>query len=90
MIKDTTIEVQIVKQKKKILPSACESDDEEDNSATTHLGMKYWRNFLKRHPQIASKKAVCFDSNHDNWCTHQNFLAMYEMVHSAMVKVGSQ
>jgi len=52
-IKDTTIEAQIVEWKKKILPSACESDDKEDHSTTTHLGIKYWRNFLKRHPHIA-------------------------------------
>ena len=40
MIKDTTIEVQIVEWKKKILPSACESDDKKDNSSTTCLSMK--------------------------------------------------
>ena len=87
-IKDTTIEAQIVEWKKKILPSACESDDKEDHSTTTHLGIKYWRNFLKRQPQIASKKAVRFNSNHDDWCTHQRFLAIYEMVYSAVVKSG--
>ena len=88
MIKDTTIEAQIVEWMKKILPSTCESDDKEDNSTTTYHDMKYWRNFLKRHPQIASKKAVCFNSNHDDWCTHQNFLSMYEMVYCATVKSG--
>ncbi len=50
------------------------------------LGMKYWHNFKKRHPEINTKRAVRFDSKRDDWCSYENFEKMYSRVYSAMVR----
>ncbi len=70
-------------------------DDDEDDDETTgiskstaYLGKKYWQNFRKRHPKIKTKKAVRFDTKRDDWCTYENFIAMYDGINSQMVKSG--
>jgi len=50
------------------------------------LGQKYWNNFCQHHSnQLSAKRAICFDSNQDGWCTVQNFEQMYEKVYESMV-----
>ena len=63
-----------------------EDDTAVENPA--YLGKKYWRNFRKRHPELKTKKAVKFDAKRDDWCTYDNFVAMYDGVYAAMVKSG--
>jgi len=58
----------------------------EDNGNIHKLGIKYWQNFKKRHPEINTKRAVKFDSKRDDWCTFDNFEKMYQGVYAAMVK----
>ena len=67
-----------------------EKSSDKDISTTNpaHLGKTYWWNFIKHHPEIGSKKAVHFDSNREDWCTHVNFEVMYNKVYSAMVRSG--
>jgi hypothetical protein len=60
-----------------------EDDTAVENPA--YLGKKYWRNFRKRHPELKTKKAVKFDAKRDDWCTYDNFVAMYDGIYAAMV-----
>ena len=39
-------------------------------------------------PQVTPKKAVHFDSTHNDWCTVPNFMTMYEEMYEAMVQSG--
>jgi hypothetical protein len=57
----------------------------EDNDNKHKLGMKYWQNFKKRHPEINTKRAVKFDSKRNDWCTLENFEKMHQWVYAAMV-----
>jgi hypothetical protein len=50
------------------------------------LGMKYWQNFKKRHPEISTKHAVRFDSKRDDWCTLENFEKMYAGIYAAIFR----
>jgi hypothetical protein len=50
------------------------------------VGIRYWQNFRKCHPEINTKQAVRFDSKHDDRCTMENFEKMYKGVYAAMVK----
>jgi hypothetical protein len=70
-------------------------DDEEEDDETAgisknlgYLGKKYWQNFRKQHPEINPKKAVWFVTKQDDWCTYENFVAMYDGIYSQMVKSG--
>jgi hypothetical protein len=46
-------------------------------SAPEELGRGYWRGFLKRNEQfIKAKKAVRFDTKHEEWCTYPNMQEM--------------
>ena len=91
MVASNKLQEQIVEWKKKHLPETNKENSSDKDTSTTnpaHVGKKYWRNFIKRHPEIGSKKAVCFDSNREDWCTHANFEVMYNKVYSAMVRSG--
>lgn len=58
-------------------------------AAPPTLGIKYWRNFMKRNKHIVSaKKAVKFDTKRDEWCTYHNFKEMYEEVYTLLVSTG--
>ncbi len=37
------------------------------------------------HQEINTKRAVCFDSKCDDWCTIENFEKMYRGVYAALV-----
>jgi hypothetical protein len=56
-----------------------------DDDNKHRLGMKYWHNFKKRHPEINTKGAVRFYSKCNDWCNCENFEKMYHGVYSAMV-----
>jgi hypothetical protein len=56
-----------------------------DDDNKYRLGMRYWHNFKKRHPEINTKCAVRFDSKRYDWCNYENFEKMYHGVYSAMV-----
>jgi len=43
---------------------------------------------LKCHPGLKTKKAVRFDSQRDDWCSVENFEAMYKEVYESMVSSG--
>jgi hypothetical protein len=58
----------------------------EEGDEKHRLRMKYWQNFKKRHPEISTKRAVCFDSKRDDWCTLENFEKMYAGIYAAMVR----
>ncbi len=73
IIKGTGVEDMVCEWKKKHLK---ESEIDEDTGPL--LGHKYWLNFMKRHPQLKSKNALCFDSLRDDWCTVSNVAQMYE------------
>jgi len=49
--------------------------------------MKWWMKF-EATPQVTPKKAVHFDSTHNDWCTVPNFMTMYEEMYEAMVQSG--
>ena len=87
MIANTKMEGCVKEWKKSILPKMTKHEDEEDDTdmesqqpaESLHciLGSHYWRNFIKRHPQITMKKAVCFDSKRDDWCMCENVQMLY-------------
>jgi len=54
---------EIEEWKKKHTPQHCENkggaeDDDDKKKNPAHLGLRYWRSFLKHHPQITSKKGI--------------------------------
>jgi hypothetical protein len=52
------------------------------------IGKSWWTKFLKCHPGLKTKKAVRFDSQRDDWCSVENFEAMYKEVYESMVSSG--
>jgi len=51
--------------------------------------MKILEHFYSRHSNpLSAKRAICFDSNHDDWCTVHNFEQMYNKVYASMVDGG--
>jgi hypothetical protein len=52
------------------------------------IGKSWWTKFLKCHPGLKTKKAVWFDLQRDDWCSVENFEAMYEEVYESMVSSG--
>ena len=53
------------------------------------LGMGYWRGFMKRNKDlVTAKHGVKFESKRADWCTYNNFEAMYEQVYKEMVAGG--
>ena len=53
------------------------------------LGMGYWRGFMKRNKDlVTAKHGVKFESKRADWCTYNNFEAMYEQVYKEMVAEG--
>ena len=63
MVQGTITAGKIVEWKKKHTPQHCENkggaeDDDDKKKNPAHLGLRYWRSFLKCHPQITSKKAI--------------------------------
>ena len=58
---------------------------QEDGMPWT-LSQKYWINLVHQNLQLSSKKAVHFDSNHDDWCMYSNFDQMCKAVYTAMVE----
>jgi hypothetical protein len=94
LVKGTEVEEQIKEWRKKCLPKAVkasvediEEENEENLSDGNLVGRSWWK-FLKCNPGLTTKKAVRFDSQRDDWCSVQNFEAMYEEVYEAMVESG--
>jgi hypothetical protein len=53
------------------------------------LGMGYWTGFIKRNKElVTAKQGVKFESKRADWCTYNNFEAMYEQVYKEMVAGG--
>jgi hypothetical protein len=84
VIHGTVTESEVREWKKKVL-----KDEDDDESSGNIVGQKYWRNFLARNPILKTKKCVRFDSLREDWCTLENFEAMYEDVYSRMVECGA-
>ncbi len=84
MIQGTVTESKVREWKKKVL-----KDEDDVESSGNIVGQKYWRNFLARNPILKTKKCVRFDSFREDWCTPENFEAMYEDVYSRMVECGA-
>ena len=58
----------------------------DEQQLTKELGKGYWRGFMKRNGlNVKAKKGVKFDSKRADWCTYQNFEAMYADIYKEMV-----
>ena len=88
LVKDSSMIEEIKSWKDKHLCND-ESDDCNDDDGTEVIGKAWWSGFCRCHKNLlTSKKAVRFDSFHDEWCTVCNFERMYEKVYACMVDCG--
>jgi hypothetical protein len=86
----TEIEHEVRDWRKKSLPTgaAVKYDPDKAVNSDKILCTGWWRDFLKRNPNISTKKAVRFDSLREDWCSISNFEVMYHEVYEAMVQSG--
>ena len=81
MVQGITTEKEIIEWKMKHIPQHY-----QENGTPQTLNQKYWISFVHQNLQLSSKKAIHFNSNHDDWCTYSNFNQMYKAVYTAMVE----
>jgi hypothetical protein len=62
---------------------------EKDVSKGEVVGNRWYRNFINRHKdKIKCKPCRVQDRKRLTWCTHANFMNMYDLVYEAMVEAG--
>ena len=73
-----------MKKRGQVSTSGCGS-----TASANLLGKGYWKGFCKQHHHLlVSQRGVQFGHNHSEWCSHQNFKTMYELVYKAMSQAG--
>jgi hypothetical protein len=56
---------------------------------TGRVGLKWWRNFIKRHKvHLGIQKAVRFDMKRNEWFKLENFQKMYDFIHDKLAEKG--
>jgi hypothetical protein len=59
----------------------------EENAG--RVGLKWWRNFIRRHKvHLSTGKAVRFDMKKNEWCKRENFKNMYDFIYDKLVEKG--
>ena len=53
------------------------------------LGAKYGSNFLtQNHDKLKTRRGVKYGLDCSRWCTHHNFVKMYDLIYDAMEESG--
>jgi hypothetical protein len=83
LINKSVTQVELVQWKRKMLGR----NFKEEN--TGRVGLKGWRNFVRRNKCYLSKGTVVrFDMKRDEWCKSQNFIQMYDVIYENLAQTG--
>ena len=52
------------------------------------LGSAWFRGFIKRNPEVITRKAVKFAINRAEWCNKENFTIMYDSIYQELHEAG--